>query len=85
MGPMVIVSLLPFRHWWMYGPFVLFGCSGCAATQDPCSFEEPRFAAYVATCRARVEFECEGIPDENCAAIRECERHIDQLCRVGEP
>lgn len=75
--------MLKFRYWWPY-PAVLFGCSSCAATQDPCSFEEPRFAALVATCRARVEIECEGIPDDACPVIAECEQQIDRICRVGE-
>ncbi len=76
--------MLKLRHWWAY-PAVLLGCSSCASLQsEPCSFENPRFAAYVASCRARVEFECEGVPDDACPALAECEREIDRLCRVDE-
>lgn len=74
---------LKLRHWWAYGPFVLFGCSSCASQQYPeCSFENPQFSAYVATCRARVELLCDGVPDDACPIIAECERHIDALCGV---
>jgi hypothetical protein len=58
---------------------VLVGCTGADIT-EPCSLANPEFAGFLAQCRLRVETECASVPDDECAAVAECDAEIDRRC-----
>lgn len=62
----------------------LVGCAGTDIT-EPCSYANPEFVGYLAQCRARVEEQCNGIPDNDCPVVNECDREIDRRCSDVPP
>jgi hypothetical protein len=77
------VSALPLRHWWLYGPLVVYGCSGCVSAlpaDHPCSEENPRAAAFLASCATLVKLQCDADPKVPCEVEAECERAWAERC-----
>lgn len=57
----------------------LFGCAGGQGT-GPCSATDAEMLAHAAECKARVERECDGIPDSECAVTKECDQWGESRC-----
>lgn len=64
-----------------YGAIAAFGAlQACAAKPEGPPCDAATLAGIVAQCSARVELECasQGVPEAECAALKECDAMIDQ-------
>jgi len=63
--------------------FVIGCASATPVPRGPCTRadDSEAMALKAAECKARVERECNGVPDDECPAVHECDEWVAERCQ----